>query len=97
MPDAAPDPTSDTPPKKRRFRLRYSLRSLLLFMLLFSAAFALWGSWFRPRWQIEHILVGHGANVDLAVFSPDGAASSQRALTEQSASGTARPAVSFLR
>ena len=41
MPDASPDPTSDTPPKKHPFRLRYSLRSLLIFMLLFSASLAL--------------------------------------------------------
>ena len=59
-------------PMRRRFRLRFSLRSLLLFMLLVSAALALWGSWFRPRWQIEHILLGHWAHLNLAVFSPDG-------------------------
>ncbi len=72
MPDASPDLTSDTPPKKRRFRLRYSLRSLLIFMLLFSAALALREGWSRPPWQIEHVLRGHGAVVLLAVFSPDG-------------------------
>ena len=34
MPDSSDDSPSDTPPKKRRFRLRYSRRSLLIFMLL---------------------------------------------------------------
>ena len=70
MPDASPDPTSDTPPKKRRFRLRYSLRSLLLFMLLFSAALALWRDW--SPWHIEYFLKGHEGGINPAAFSPDG-------------------------
>ena len=83
MPDASPDSTSDTPPKKRRFRLRYSLRSLLLFMLLFSAALALWRDW-NP-WRVEHVLQGHTDQVSGAAFSPDG-----RHIVTSSRDGTAR-------
>ena len=36
MPDDSPDLTSDSPPQKRRFRLRYSLWSLLLLVLVLS-------------------------------------------------------------
>ena len=70
MPDASLDSSSSaTPPKKRRFCLRYSLRSLLLFMLLFSAALALWRDW--TPWRVEHILRGHKRGVSSAAFSPD--------------------------
>ena len=70
MPDASPDLTSNTPPKKRRFRLRYSLRSLLIFMLLFSAALALWRDWVPC--QVEHVLRGHKRPVRWVAYSPDG-------------------------
>ena len=70
MPDASPDLTSDTPPKRGRFRLRYSLRSLLRFMLLLSAALALWRDWLP--WRIEHVLRGHVDAVVSAKVSPDG-------------------------
>ena len=66
MPEASPDDvTSDTPPKKRRFRLRYSLRSLLLFVLLVNSACLLWMHW--EPWTLETTLKGH-----CAAFSPDG-------------------------
>ena len=83
MPDASPDPTSDTPAKKRRFRLRYSLRSLLLFMLLFSAALALWRDW--SPWRIERVLRGHKRKIHSAAFSPDG-----RRIVTASEDGTVR-------
>ena len=70
MPDASPDPTSDTPPKKRRFRLRYSLRSLLIFILLVNSACLLWLHW-KP-WTLQTTLKGHTEQVNNAVFSPDG-------------------------
>ena len=55
-----------------RFRLRYSLRSLLLFMLLFSAALALREGWSRPQWRVECELVGYGNPITTVAFSPDG-------------------------
>ena len=70
MPNSYSDPTSDAPPKKRRFRPRYSLRSLMLFMLLFSASLALREGW--SPWQEERVLRVHGVKVDSAAFSPDG-------------------------
>ncbi len=66
MPDATPDLTSNTPPKKRRFRLRYSLRSLLLFMLLLSSALALREGW--SPWQVERVLRGHEARWRVELF-----------------------------
>ena len=83
MPNAPTDPTSDTPPKKRRFRLRYSLRSLLIFMLLCSAALALWRDW--TPWQVEHVLRSHEGDIYAAAFSPDG-----RRIVTASKDGTAR-------
>ena len=70
MPDASPDPTSDTPPKKRRFRLRYSRRSLLVFVLLVISSCLLWLHW--APWTLDTTLKGHTAQVNSAVFSPDG-------------------------
>lgn len=70
MPDVSPDPTSSDTAPKRRFRLRYSLWSLLLFMLLLSASLALWRDW--SPWRIEHVLRGHVDAVVSAKFSPDG-------------------------
>ena len=69
MPDASPDLTSDTPPKIRRFRLRYSLRSLMLFMLLISASLALWRDW--APWRVEHVLQEPKLGLSSAAFSPD--------------------------
>ena len=83
MPDAAPDSTSDTPPQKRRFRIRYSLRSLLLLMLLFSASLALREGW--SPWRIDSVLTGHAKVVITAAFSPDG-----RRIVTASEDGTAR-------
>ena len=70
MPDSSDDSPSDTPPKKRRFRLRYSLRSLLLFVLLVNSACLLWMHW--EPWTLETTLKGHTAQVNSATFSPDG-------------------------
>ena len=72
MPDvSSADSSPSTPaPKKPRFRLRYSLRSLMLFMLLLSAALALWRDW--APWRTEHVLKGHSKAVRSAAFSPDG-------------------------
>ena len=70
MPDATPDPTSDTPPKKPRFRLRYSLRSLLIFVLLVNCACLLWMHW--APWTLDTTLRGHAAQINSVAFSPDG-------------------------
>ena len=58
--------------KPRRWRVRYSLRTLLIFMLLFSAALALREGWSRPPWQVNHVLKSHKNWILSAAFSPDG-------------------------
>ena len=46
------------------------MRSMLIFMLPFSAALALREGW--SAWQLERALRGHEGYVYLPAFSPDG-------------------------
>ena len=65
--------TSDSQPPekpKRRWLPRYSLRSLLLFVILVNSIALLWAHW--APWVLETTLKGHTAQVNSAAFSPDG-------------------------
>ena len=51
-------------------RLRFSLRSLILFVTLAGSGVGLWAHW-KP-WRHERYLTGHTATVNTASFSFDG-------------------------
>ncbi|MCK6473587.1 MAG: hypothetical protein L6R28_17825 [Planctomycetes bacterium] len=54
----------------RRWRPRFSLRTLTLCVLLFAAAY---GLWLQPcPWELQHRLGGHAASIAAAAWSPDG-------------------------
>jgi WD40 repeat protein len=53
-----------------RYRPRYSLRSLMFFVLLATCAEALWCH--REPWCCDQILTGHAGNVNCIAYSPDG-------------------------
>ena len=57
-------------PRRPRWRPRFSLLSLVLFVLLTGSAYGLWWRW-KP-WVLEHVLAGHSDAVVCASFSPDG-------------------------
>jgi WD40 repeat protein len=58
-------------PKRRWLsRLRFSLRTLLCFILLVGSAIALWKHW--APWRVERMLSGHTQYVSHGFFSPDG-------------------------
>ena len=67
----------------RRWRLRYSLRSLLLFVALACSCEGLYI--FRGPWKFERTLAGHERIVWCAAFSPDG-----RRIVTASHDGTCR-------
>lgn len=64
-------------------RLRFSLRTLLLGMLLLASAGSLWWGW--EPWVVEQIFVGHTDGSFSVMFSPDG-----RYLVTPSKDSTAR-------
>ena len=67
----------------RRWRLRYSLRSLMIFVALACSCEGLYI--FRGPWKFERTLAGHERIVWCAAFSPDG-----RRIVTASHDGTAR-------
>jgi len=76
MPDGATDqsaiPMAEVPatlPKSRR-RFRFSLRTLVIFVLLVGSGMGLW--WWCDPWRFEHTLTGHTRDVCSVAFSPDG-------------------------
>ena len=52
-------------PKKRRWLPRFSLKSLLLLVLLVASSYGLWWRW--EPWVLKAILEGH----DQLIFSQD--------------------------
>ena len=65
-----------TPAAPQLRRSAFSLRTLLLFVLLCGSSATLWWHW--SPWVLEHTLVGHSKTVTDAQFSPDG----QRVITK---------------
>ena len=57
-------------PRRARWRPRFSLASLLCFVLLASSVYGLWWRW--APWVLERTLAGHSHGVRAALFSPDG-------------------------
>src|SRR5208283_1356578 len=58
-------------PKPRRWpHIRYSLRTLLLFVLLAGSGMGLWFRW--EPWYLARTLSGHHGAIRTISFSPDG-------------------------
>ena len=57
-------------PGPRRRLPRFSLRSLILLIVLISSGTGLWYRW--EPWRPGLVLEGHSASVNFAAFSPDG-------------------------
>ena len=59
-----------TEPRRARWRPRFSLASLLCFVLLASSVYGLWWRW--APWVLERTLAGHSLLVSGGNLSPDG-------------------------
>jgi WD40 repeat protein len=61
-------PETGQPARKRRW-FRFSLGTLVIFVLLAASGMGLWWRW--ESWVLEGALVGHNDDVVRAAFSPD--------------------------
>src|SRR5471030_1013831 len=68
---SAPDPAPPPPKPRKRWlpRLRFSLRTLVIGVLLIGSAGGLW--WRLEPWILAKTLVGHNSEVISAGFSSD--------------------------
>ena len=61
---------TDAPQQPKRRLPRFSLRSLILFVLLAGSGYGLWKHW--EPWRRGPVLAGHSDWVRSAAYSPDG-------------------------